>query len=807
MTHPPSSAGDSESLLLPDWEQTHIGRLDRDGRDIPRMLRRNIWLIIGSGIVAMGAAAVVTLRQTPVYEASASIRIDEKQSGLPALDILQTLSGSEVSTERQMLASRSVAEDVADSLALQVRLVRPVAVSRGALLADVHTDRDPGNARYRAERVSASQFSIRDSVGTALTVVGVNEALSLPGVKFRFTPAASRHQLIELEVVPFDEAVEELRSTVTIDRPDRAVNIIVVSYRTTDPRLARDVPNAIAARFIARRQKAGQTATRSTISFLRDQSSRMSVQLREAEDSLRDYRTREGLVSLPAQSSTQITRLAELQAQRGALETERSALARLVQLARDSAAKRPGDARPFRDVLAFPTLLRNESASQLLGSLNVIEDRRAELLSKRSPEDPDVKVLTVRAAELEDQLRRIGETYLQGLTDQVTSIDAALRKAEQRLETIPAQEARLAMLEREAKGYEEIYALLQSRLKEAEIAAAVQDGSVRVVDPALLPRSAVAPRPAVNLSVALVVGMLLGVSAGLMRELTDKSVHSRDDVHGITRRPVLGLLPDIRPARGLKRLGGTARWRETTAFGTSAVAVAANQGDGGSAAREAFNGLQAKIGLALAPETHRTLIVTSPTPGDGKTTVAINLAGTIARHGNRVLLIDADLRRGIVHTVFQLARSPGLSDVLSGAVDTVGAIRMVDVTDDRVLHVLACGTPNDDPAMVLAPAQMHALITQLALEFEWIIIDSPPLNVVADAALLGATGSGVLLVARAGVTSGDALAYATEQLHSVRAEIVGTILNGIDRRDASYDTSMYSYREYAATYESRLDRS
>jgi Mrp family chromosome partitioning ATPase len=118
-----------------------------------------------------------------------------------------------------------------------------------------------------------------------------------------------------------------------------------------------------------------------------------------------------------------------------------------------------------------------------------------------------------------------------------------------------------------------------------------------------------------------------------------------------------------------------------------------------------------------------------------------------------------------------------------------------------MLHVVARGTPNDDPTQILGPAQVHALVTRMAAEFDWVVIDSPPLNVVADAALLGATGAGVLLVARAGVTSGDALAYATEQLRSVRAEIVGTILNAIDKREASYDATTYSYYEYATTLE------
>src|SRR4029079_3603297 len=142
-------------------------------------------------------------------------------------------------------------------------------------------------------------------------------------------------------------------------------------------------------------------------------------------------------------------------------------------------------------------------------------------------------------------------------------------------------------------------------------------------------------------------------------------------------------------------------------------------------------------------DAQRVVIVTSPMPGDGKTTVAVNLAGTIARQGKKVVLIDADLRRGVVHSVFQLPRSPGLSDVLTSVIDVGGAIRVLELAPGRVLHILTRGTPNADPAHVLGPVE--SLVTQMASEFDWVIIDSPPINVVADAALLGATGSGVLL--------------------------------------------------------------
>lgn len=783
---------------LPNWAPPPLTEPPR--RDVLAILRRNVRLIAACAVCAMAAAAFVTSRQARVYEAKATVRVDERQMGLTPLDAIDKLmSQTEVSTEQEVLGSRSIVEDVVDSLALQFEILSPVGARRDLLVADVRSAQDAGYARYLLQRTSAGQFAISDSLGSNVGEVKVGETVRLPGLQFRLLSAAAKEDAIEVEQLPFDDAVAKLQSTVAVERPNATANIISVTYRGTDPGLVRAVPNAIASRFIARRQLATQSASRSTVAFLRGQLDKLSKEMRVAEDNLRDYREREGLVNLPEQSRTQIERLASLQAQRSTLETERSALARAVDQAKSSPD--PQGASRFREVLAFPTLLKDQATSQILGSLTVLEDRRAEMLTRRSANDPEVQALTERATELEERLSRIAQTYLQGLTDQVASIDGELSTSSRRLEAVPVQETRLAQLERDAKRYQDVDALLQTRLSEAEIAASAQDGRVRIIDLAILPKIPVQPKPLVALAVALVIGIALGASAALAREYADQSVRSRGEVQDLTGTPVLGLVPAIRrDASFSARISGAARalvpgsYRGGHRQLDRSTAFASDQDLAWNGAREAFNGLHARVSFA---DVRRTLVVTSALPGDGKTTVAVNLAGTISRQGYKVLLIDADIRRGIVHSVFRVPRSPGLIDVLAGASDLASALRAVRVANGRTLHVLTRGTPNDDPAQVLGPSRVRAFVDSIGSEFDWVIIDSPPMNVVADAGLLGATGAGVVLVARAGVTPTNALAYAAEQLRAMNATVVGTILNGIGKREASYD-SAYRYYEYAS---------
>jgi capsular exopolysaccharide synthesis family protein len=378
---------------------------------------------------------------------------------------------------------------------------------------------------------------------------------------------------------------------------------------------------------------------------------------------------------------------------------------------------------------------------------------------------------------------------------------------------IPYQEVRLAQLERDVKTLADVYSLVQSRLKEAEIAAAVQDGTIHVVDPAALPRYPVEPRPARTLALALIVGIILGITASFAREIADKSIHSRKDILNLTGAPVLGVLPQMEPAEGVRsriraavqrRLRGSAHRAWSNGVTAQATAVATRPGATWSAAREAFNGLHANVAVVTTPAPGRMVIVTSALPGDGKTTVAVNFAGTLARLGQKVLLVDGDLRRGVIHAALRLPRAPGFSDVLSGVSDLGGALRTMPTAGGptgggRILHVLTSGTLTSDPTQVLGPGRMDALLERLSNEFDWVIVDSPPLNVVADASLLSTTGAAVVLVARAGVTPAKALRYAVEQLRAVRAQVVGAVLNGIDKREASYDNA-YSFPDYASMY-------
>jgi capsular exopolysaccharide synthesis family protein len=276
------------------------------------------------------------------------------------------------------------------------------------------------------------------------------------------------------------------------------------------------------------------------------------------------------------------------------------------------------------------------------------------------------------------------------------------------------------------------------------------------------------------LALGLGMGLLLGIAIALGREFLDRSIHTRSEAQLATGVSVLGVIPRMPESKG------------------AAVTRRSESSSELQPAAEAYERLQTNIAYALPDRAVRTIVITSPLPGDGKTTTATNLALSIARRGSRVMLIDADLRRGAIDGVFGAPREPGLTDVLAGFTTLERALQAVDL-DDGVLHYLTSGAPPAFPKGVIASDRMRVLLDRLARAYDVVVIDSPPLNVVVDAAELARSADAVLVVARAGITAPQALAYTVEQLRNVGALTLGTVLNDVDiQRDVTYDHA-YSY--------------
>jgi capsular exopolysaccharide synthesis family protein len=796
-------------------------------------------LLIGACIaLAALATGMVTFRATPVYQATASVRIDERPNAAALLGPLAPSGTSGTATELEMLRSRQLATEVADSVAFGLQLREPRTASRSAIFARVAVARDARPGPRRLVRTTGGRFAMIDpSVSTdsaaGARTVGLHERSQAGGLSFELAPTVAQYPTIVIDVVPFEQAVDSLQKSLEVSRRSRDADIVEVSVRHPDPVYARDVANTMVRRFIEGGLGARQLKARNTVSFLRDQMERVGKQLASSARAVGEFRQRQHIINLPAEASSGVTRRAELQAERNSLETERQALDNLFRATVSDSAS-ASSVGAYRRLLAFPTLLKSGIATDVVASLAQAEETRAELLSRRTEQDPDVVRVKARIAQLQRQIGSLVSTYLRGLNDQISALDSVLARSDAELQSIPGKDMRLSELQRTADGNEAIYTMLQSRLQEAEIAAATVDQTISFVDAAVVPGAPVSPRPVFNMALALMTGGMLGLAGAFLRERRDPALHTRRELQAVTGVPVLGLVPRLHAKRFLPvSLGRRAKQhpsqdRLANSYGSFMHVQARRPAAASSTSlrssptvrssrltfpsgdtvrstslfvfTEALARLATNIAL-LAPEHRpRVLMVTSSLPGDGKTTIAANLALALARAGHRVLLLDADLRGGRIAQLVAAQQRFGLAELLGGRAVAEQIVEQIGTWSSGSLHVIASGALDGVPAELLGSTHTHRLLEWARSAYDIVVVDTPPVISVADATVLAPQVDGVVLVVRAGSTARAALVFTVEQLRIVRAPMLGSVLNDVDlRRDAAYDGAYEYYGRYPSS--------
>lgn len=594
-------------------------------------------------------------------------------------------------------------------------------------------------------------------------------------------PVAQRYRLRELEGQGSSNseapvALKQFRAS----RPPNT-NLVYLTYRSTDPQLAAKVANAVAQSYLEHTYSTRIRASAGLTTFMEAQIVELRAKMERSSEALSRFERDLNLVSNEEKTNIQSARLLQLNTEYTQAQAERVRKEAALESVRSGSLE------------SVQVSAQGEALKRLGERLSEMRERFAEASVHLGPAHPEHRKLAAALKELERQVEstrkniasRVETEYREAVSRE-QMLNGTVRQTKQELDQINSRSFQYQSLKREAEADKKLYDELVRKIKEAGINAGFQSSAIRISDPARPPEKPVSPNLTLNLVAALLISTLLAGCAIVVIDSLDNTVREPEEGQKVLGHDVVASLPMVRNRRPL-RIG---RSGEPS---TALIMRDANASEPGGFA-ESIRGLRNSILLADLDRRIRTMLVTSASPSEGKSTTAAHLALAHAEHGRRTLIIDADLRRPSLHRRFQVESSRGLTDVLTGELSWSEAIRATGYAD---LNILPAGHPSRRASDLIGRG-LYEILDEASREYDLVVVDAPPLLGFSESIQLASAVDGVLVVVKAGVTSRSAVRAVVTLLSRLRANVLGIVLNGIT---ADMGESYRYYAHYGKYYQ------
>ncbi|HEV8145833.1 MAG TPA: polysaccharide biosynthesis tyrosine autokinase [Bryobacteraceae bacterium] len=716
------------------------------------ILRRHAWKISAFVAACVMATFVISSRLTPIYESTATVDIDRQMpTGVLGQEAMQNATN-----------------DADQFLATQVKLIQSDSVLR---------------------------------------------------------PVVDKYRLREVEKDALEEAVDQsatsleapvILKNLKVTRPPNTY-ILLISYRSPNRQLAADVANAIANSYLMHTYRIRYKASAGLGEFMERQLEELKAKMEKSSGALMQFERELNVISPEEKTNILSARLLQL--------NEEFTKAQADRVKKESAynSVRSGTLESAQ------VSTQGDALKKITENLNDAQEKFSAAKGTFGINHPEYKKALTRVEEYQGQLARtqanIGqrvEVEYREAVNREAMLETAVKDTKGEFDKLQARSFEYQTLKREAEGDKKLHEELVRKIKEAGINANFQNTSIRVADPARPGLRPVFPRVLLNVVLAFLFAIFLGVGAAVLTDVLDNTVRDPDQVARLMNADVIGSLPAVKdwrrklsPLHHTGALNGHVNGNgngHSNGHGHGKAVVNGN-GKGALTAlmRGSANGDQALSNYEEAIRTLRnsilltdfdrrlkSVLLTSGSPSEGKSTVAAHLAATHAGQHKRTLLIDGDLRRPSVHRLFQVPNTVGLSNVLLKQVPWLDAVVILD--EPKGLDILPAG-PSTRRASDLMGAGMAELIEEATREYDLVVVDAPPLLGFAEPLQLATAVDGVIVVARAGDTSRKALGSVIATLARLRANLVGVVLNEVHREvSAGY---YYYYGHYSKYYSQR----
>ena len=709
----------------------------RNLREYLHIILKRRWVVLTCLLVVFSTVAIGTLKQKPIYQGKVLVEINPEQPNVLNFKEVLQISSVDVDSYREtqykVLQSRTLAERVTQALQLYKS---PEFYQNHWLFGAFETDPDKIPSPSDPGPPDTSSDYYRNTLTHFLDSVSVS--------------------------------------------PVRRSNLVELSFYSEDPKLAARGANQLASDYIEQNLQVKWDETVKASEWLQGQLVGLKGKLEKSEDSLQAYAQANSILFVEEKKNLVNERLAQLQEQYTKTQAERFQKESLYGLVQAGM------------VQDLPGFLSNRLIQDLAVRLVELEREYSQLTTTVKPDYPKAVALKKQIDTLQASLDHQKKALAQNIVDEYRSAVAnekslaeALEEQKKEVNVIAEKSIQYNILKREVDTSKQLYEGLLQRLKESQVSAGLKASNIRIVDAAEIPRRPVKPRVVLNLALGMMLGLGLGIGLAFFQEYLDNTLKTPDEVESLLRLPSLGVLPSMLVNGAGKSSGDKLALTSAGPDSRKGPGIQTNP-----AFVEAFCSLRTSILLSANP-VPKMLLITSALPGEGKTTTAVNLGATLASLGHKVIIVDCDMRRPACHRSTGVENKPGFVQCLTGHVDLPEAI--LPVPGVLNLSVIPCGPIPPNPAEVLSSPITSELLRRLRAEFEYVLVDSPPLLSVADSRILATLTDAVVLVTRAYSTPYDAVRRARTLLYGAGARILGVALNDVDIRRDGYSYNYYRY--------------
>ena len=755
--------------------------------DYWRAIRKRLWLVIGIAVLVTTLTAIYMARRPNVYQATSKVQVDLEQVNpdLVTSDRQRSFTNSDpayINTQLQLLGSDG--------------LIRRV-------IKEHNLDSNKEFQKAKAEESVSAWRSVLRSVGLATDDTEKKEKNTdlPPGALTASEEIAEAVRLAPyVELITKNLSTEPIRESRTTVKDTR---LIAITYRHTDPDLAAFVVNAIAETFTIVNFEKRTGTSRKTNDFLQERIANLQADIKSDEEKLLNATQQAGILNTEGEQTIVGDRLSGLN--RDLLIAE--------NLRKDAEAN-------YLTVASSPDKVKSltEQENSLRGlqtdtlkKMADLRQRRALLLQEYHAGAPEVVEIDVQIESYQDSLKaaeansqkdleafrqrttrmlleNLRTKYLQAKDkEEKIRVDFDKQYAEAQGQNQSAVNIRLYKQNIDTnKGFLDN---LQKQMSGNDIAAQGSDETISVSEIAIPPKLAVSPRRLMTVAAALFLSTLFGMGLALFLEYLDDTIRTTEEIENYLQLPALPAIPSIDsvPKRKLLLVGATEDDGEDP---QSPLLISA---DSRSSLAEAYRHLRTSILLSTAGHAPKSLLVSSSLPSEGKSTIATNTAISLAQTGAKVLIIDADMRRPRLHSIFKVENGAGLSSLLASELTDIDVTSAIKQDEKTKLFIMTSGPIPPNPAELIGSEQMVSLLRILQSKYTHIVIDSPPIASFTDGVLIASMVDGVILVVHAGRSSRQVVQRSRQMLQEIGARIFGVVLNNVNLNNKD---NYYYYQSY-----------